>query len=69
MDNAEAQMLLEGIEVTIAMEQPMAFFPAESSNQAIDCLAYGVALPAQPTVVLGRGRGQIDSAGGEYLEP
>jgi hypothetical protein len=27
MDNAEAQMLLEGIEVTIAMEQPIGLLP------------------------------------------
>ena len=68
MNHAEPKVLLERIEIMIAVQQPMPLFQAERRDQAIDGLAYGLTPATERPVVLRRRNGQIDPACFEYMK-
>src|SRR5208282_6913358 len=61
-------MLLERIEIVVAVEQFVARFQAESCDQAVDGLADSYAPLPQQTVVLGRSHGELNSTCFEDME-
>jgi hypothetical protein len=65
MDDLEPEVLLEGIEVAVAVKQRMSFEKAKGRNQAVDRFADGMAALPEEAVVLCRGNRQIFSTGPE----
>ena len=52
MDNLEAEIALEWVEVMIAMKQRVSLIQAECRYDAVDCLSYGHAAGAELTVIV-----------------
>ncbi len=68
MYDLKAQILLERLEVTIAVEQGMALDQTEGGNQAIDRLSDRTPVRPQQTVVPCRRQSQLLASGDEDLE-
>lgn len=68
MNDSEAEVLLRGVEIPVAVEQGVALGEAEGRDQAVDGLADGDALSAEGTVVQCGGQGEGFAAGREDLE-
>jgi hypothetical protein len=52
MDDLQAQMLLEGIEVAVTVQQGVAVHQAEACDEAIDGFGDGIAANPKKTVIL-----------------
>ena len=55
MDDAEAQVGFEGVEVAVVMEEGVVFCDAECSDETIDRFTDGDATTTEILVVVGRG--------------
>ena len=53
MDNEEAELPFEWVEIVVAMQQRMSRLYAEGRKQAIDGFAHGMSMTTQSPVILG----------------
>ena len=58
MDDLQTEVVFEGVEVAVVVEEGVAFGDAEGGDNAVDGLADGNAACAEETVVVGRGYSQ-----------
>jgi hypothetical protein len=59
MNDDETEMLLEGIKITIAMQQGMSTSQTEGCNEAIDRLSNCMSMLPESAIILGGGYRQI----------
>ena len=63
MHDRQAEMLLEGVEVAIAVKQGMPIQETESCDEAINCFADSMAARAEKTIILRGGYREFFSSG------
>lgn len=68
MDDLQSEYILEGVEVSVAVEQRMRVREAERRDEAIDCLPNGASVRAQAAIVSRRRFREHDASGVEDLE-
>jgi hypothetical protein len=68
LHDLQPQHLLKRIKVVVAMQQLVSSLQTKSSDETINGLAHCVTTLPQVAIVLGRGDGQVRSAGLEYMK-
>src|SRR4051812_43782043 len=68
MDDGEAELFFEGVEVAITVKQRVLFADAETRNQAVNRLPHRVSAAAQRPIVSRGIPSHLDAARVEYLQ-